>query len=416
MLLLTLLPALRARSEDAFPLARDPIAEALVAEALEKNLELRAAREASLAVAARIRPAGALPDPTVTVGYANGGRGLAPGADDDTGIGVSVSQEFPYPGKRALAERVQAKEAQQADHGIRVSELALVYRVRRSFVDVLLARENLALIQDQKRATSDIEELTRSRYAVGLAGQSDVLRAQAELARLEQMRLHQEGEEVAATAELNRLLARPAGTPVPEAARLSALDPGGVRVPEREEVLAGLEEKSPGIAVGSARVARAQAALELARRSLKPDFMTSASYLNRGSLPGMFTVDFGIVAPLYKGRKQKLAVAEAEARLRSDAAARDAMRVEARAAAEKSLADFRASVLEAQSYAKGVLAVDALAVESALGSFQAGKAPFITVLEAHNALYRDRWQYADLLFHVLWHSAALDAWMAGEQP
>ena len=128
----------------------------------------------------------------------------------------------------------------------------------------------------------------------------------------------------------------------------------------------------------------------------------------------MFTIDVGIVAPFYKGRKQKHAVAEAEARLRSDEAARDAMRRRARATAERGLADFRASVLEARTYAQGVLPVDALAVESAIASFQAGKAPFVTVLEAHNALYRDRWQYAELLFHVLWHSAVLDARTTGE--
>ena len=86
------------------------------------------------------------------------------------------------------------------------------------------------------------------------------------------------------------------------------------------------------------------------------------------------------------------------------------MGLRARAAAEKSLADLRASLGEAQAYATGVLTVDALAVESALASFQAGKAPFVTVLDAHNALYRDR-GVRGLLFHVLWHGARLDAWM-----
>lgn len=142
--------------------------------------------------------------------------------------------------------------------------------------------------------------------------------------------------------------------------------------------------------------------------------MAGWSYLNRGSLPGMFILDVGISAPFYRGRKQKLAVVEAEARLRSDEAARDALSLKARATAERSLADFRASVLEAQTFARGVLTVDGLAVESAIASFQAGKAPFVTVLEAHNTLYRDRWQYAELLFHVLWHSASIDARMAGE--
>ncbi len=402
-----------AGASDVFPLAADPVLSGLVGEALARSPELRMASEAAAAAGARVRQAGALPDPTLTVGYANGGHGWAPGADDDTGVGLAFSQALPYPGKRGLAERVMSAQAQEAGHVAMRARLDLVYRVRRAWAELLLARENLALLEDQKRATRDIEELTRSRYSVGLAGQSDVLRAQAELARLEQMRFHELGEEESATAELNRLLVRPAGTPAPEAARLGVLDPKAVRVPDRDGLLTALDE-TPAVATATARVDRSQAALAFARRDLKPDFMAGASYLHRGSLPGLFTIDVGIVAPFYKGRKQKLAVTQAEAQLRSEEAARDAMRGRARATAERALADFRASVLEARTYAQGVLTVDGLAVESAIASFQAGKAPFLTVLEAHNALYRDRWQYVDLLFHVLWHGAVLDAWTAGE--
>jgi outer membrane protein TolC len=83
--------------------------------------------------------------------------------------------------------------------------------------------------------------------------------------------------------------------------------------------------------------------------------------------------------------------------------------------AEKTLADYRAAVREAEAYARGVLVVDRLAVESALASYQAGKVPFVAVLEAHTTRYRARWEHAELLFHVLWHAAALDAAMAGEE-
>jgi outer membrane protein TolC len=85
------------------------------------------------------------------------------------------------------------------------------------------------------------------------------------------------------------------------------------------------------------------------------------------------------------------------------------MRLRARSTVEKARFDLEAAVREAEAYSTGVLAADALAVESALASFQAGKSPFLSVLEAHNTLYRDRWQHAELLFHVLWHSASLDA-------
>jgi outer membrane protein TolC len=138
--------------------------------------------------------------------------------------------------------------------------------------------------------------------------------------------------------------------------------------------------------------------------------MVATRYENRGPEPDMWKFDVGIVLPLYRGSKQKQAVVEAEAQLRADQALLEAMRLRTRSAVEANLADYRAAVREAEAYEKGVLVVDALAVESALASFGAGKAPFISVLEAHTTLYKDRFEHAELLFHVLWHSAALDAY------
>jgi outer membrane protein TolC len=406
--------AVPAAAQDVFPLADDPVLATLLGEALGTNPDLRMARESVAAAEARIPQAAAPPDPTFAIGYENGGRGLGLGSDEDTGLTLSVRQELPWPGKRRLARRVVERQAEQAARQLDRARLSLVFRVRKAYADLLLARENLAIIEDQRRATRDIEELTRSRYAVSLAGQSDVLRPQAELARLEQMRVHEEGLETSAVAELNRLLGRAAGTPIPPGTRLTLLDASAVRVPSVDEVTARAEASSPEIAAARSAIESARAAVDLARRNLKPDLMASASYTNRGPLPGMWGVELGIVAPVYAGRKQKAAVAEAEANLRAAEAGLESARLRARATAEKSLADFRAAVFEGQAYAKGVLIVNGLAVQSTLASYQAGKVPFVTVLEAHNTSYRDRWEYAELLFHVLWHAAALDELAAAE--
>src|SRR5262249_17843762 len=176
-------------------------------------------------------------------------------------------------------------------------------------------------VEDQRRATADIEELTRSRYAVGLAGQSDVLRAQAELARFEQMRRHEQGEEASAIAEINRLLARPAESPVPATVRLSAVALLPLRIPTVAEAVDRVASAAPDVASARLLVDRSTAALDLARRNLRPDYMATATYLHRGSLPPMATVELGIALPIYKGRRHRPAIAEAEARLRAAEAA-----------------------------------------------------------------------------------------------
>ena len=393
---------------DVFPLADDPVLEALLSEALERNPELRGAREALAAARARVPQAGALPDPVIGVGYQNGGAGGFSG-DEDSFVGVSVSQLLPFPGKRRLAGEVEAKEAARREQPLARARLSLVEAVRRAYTDLLLARENLHLIDEQEETTRGIEAVTRSRYAVGLAEQTDVLRAQAELARLSQMRIHEQGNETAALAELNRLLARPTGAPVAPARRLAALAERKLEAPSLTDLLARAEFASPEIAEARLGAARSRLAADLARRELKPDFDVQASYMSRGSHPDMWALNLGIAVPAYAGRKQKQALAESEARLREDEAGIEAKGLRVRAGIERSFAELAAALREAEAYQSGVLVVDRLASESALANYKAGKVPFITVLEAHNTRYRDRWTYTRLLAHILWQSARLDA-------
>jgi outer membrane protein TolC len=412
--LCVLLGAVSARAQDVFPLAEDPGLVALVAEALERSPVVRRARFESEAARERVAQAEAFPDPTLTLGYEYGGRGLAPGADDDTGPRVAVSQPLPGSGKRRLAALVAEKDAARVGHGVERARLTLVYGLRRGYAQLLLARENLALLDEQERQVRDLEALTRSRYAVGLAEQADVLRAQAELARLAQMRAHEDALRVSAEAELNRIAARPSGLAVEPTLRLRDFDPRRVPVPSVDEVVRLSNGLSPDVAAGLAQVERAEATLAAARRDAKPDFVASASYLNRGSIPGRFSLDLGILLPLHKSKRQERRVAESAAALRAAQADCEAMMLEVRAVAERSRADLDAAVREAAAYSGGVLTADALASESALAGFRAGRLPFVAVLDAQRAWNQDRGKHAELLYHVLWHSARLEAWMAEE--
>lgn len=395
-------------ASEVFPLADDPVLEVLLAEALEKNPVLRAAREEVAAARERVAQAGALPDPMIAAGYQYGGAGGL-GADEDSFAALSLSQQLPFAGKRRLAEQVADKDAARSEQPLLRARISLVERIRRAYTDLLLARENLRLIAEQEEATRGIEALTRSRYSVGLAEQPDVLRAQAELARLAQMVIHEEGNETAAITELNLLRAFPARSPVPLGGRLMGLAGRRLPPPSLEDLLARAERLSPEIAAARLAVERSRLAADLSRRNLKPDFSVRTAYMNRGSLPDMWALELGVTVPAYAGRKQKRAVAESEARLRADQATVDAVSLRVRAGIEKNLAELSAALREAAAYEDGVLRIDRLAAESALANYRAGKVPFIAVLEAHNTQYRDRWTYADLLAQVLWHGARIDA-------
>src|SRR5262249_45209046 len=86
----------------------------LVDEALRGNREILAAQKRY--EAARQRPAQerSLPDPMVSLGYASNGwpyPGAGLGRDVTSNIGVAVSQEMPFPGKRQLRGEIAEKQA-----------------------------------------------------------------------------------------------------------------------------------------------------------------------------------------------------------------------------------------------------------------------------------------------------------------
>src|SRR5712691_3518415 len=86
----------------------------LITEALERNPEIQAAQKRFEALRQKPRQEGSLPDPVFSFGYNSNGspRPFAGiGREPTSNAGFSVSQEFPYPGKRALRTQIASQEA-----------------------------------------------------------------------------------------------------------------------------------------------------------------------------------------------------------------------------------------------------------------------------------------------------------------
>lgn len=380
---LLLLPA-PGRSAEPAP-AEDPILDALVAEALERNPDVLATQAAVLA--ARQRPAqeSALPDPMLALSYNNDGWAFSLGDQPMTRLGLMWSQDLPWPGKRALRGRIAASGVLTVEQQRQRVRLSVEGQVRRAYADLLEARQLLDLVREQEEVWGQIEGVARARYAVGQGAQQDVLRVQIEVTRIGQLRVEQELQERVRLGELNRLLARPAETPLDTPARLAL-------VPEPralEALLAWSAERSPELRAAEAVIERERLAVALARKDFKPDFSVQAGYMNRGRLDPMWQASVGITLPLYK-KKREAALAEAEARLQQAEAGLESMRLQLRFRTQERAAKLRSIEAIRRLYEKGVVPQDQMSVEAAVANYQAGKVPFIAVLEALSTLYADR--------------------------
>jgi outer membrane protein TolC len=381
-----------AAGQEPAPPRADGAVEALVAEALAGNPDLQALREARVEAGARPEQAQALPDPMVSVLYVNDGWSPSLGEREMTTLGLMASQELPWPGKRDLRRRIAEQEAVPSEERLERQRLAVAAGVRRASWSLVLAEQSLAVLRDEQEVWRETEGVARARYAVGQGAQQDVLRAQVEITRLEQRRAELEGELQAREAELTRLVGR-------EVTRAAVAGVGLAMRPEPKDLAtlqAEAEASLPELRAGAAGVERGALAVQLAERDFKPDLSVQAGYMSRGGLDPMWQAGVGVSLPLSRGRR-RAAVAEAEAGRRAAAFRVEAVRAQVRFRTREREAQLRAAERMAALYADGLIPQARLSYESAIANYQAGKVPFLAVLEALSTLYRDRTDHLRVL-------------------
>ncbi len=378
--------------------------EPLLQEALERHLEVRAAEALVAATSERPSQAGALPDPTFTIGYQNDGAGISLGEQEMTQLAFVWSQAIPFPGKRGLAADVSGRDVERARARLDRVRLGVRADVERAWIRWALANEQLDLVDEESVALAQIEAVSRARYSSGLGSQQDVLRAQIEIIRLDQLRVGERAAQRIALAEINRLRDRGAAEPLAVPAALVAEIP----LPEREAFLAQAFEQSPELR--DATTIEDQAGLQhaAAEKNLLPDFFVSGGYMNRGGLDPMWQASAGISVPLWASDKQTPAIREAEARGRGARALAESTKLLLRARCEQRLDVLDAIETSLRLDKDGVLPQDQLAAEASIASYQTGQVPFVAVLEAVVNLYRDRATYLARRADLAATRAALD--------
>src|SRR6266853_812497 len=224
---LVMVGAAPARAQDSLaPLEGDSVLRSLVAEALARNPTVAQRQAAVRAATLRIRPAGTLPDPTLSVGVMDL---LLPrfqfNRSDFTEVDAELSQEIPWPGSlgaRAGVMRAAAAGARAEEGAVRrelTTAMALAY-YRLGY-----AVTALETLRHQRDLLEAAVQVSTTRYATGAAPQSDPLQAKLARDRLRSEEFALESERVAALAALNALRNRAPGDTVP----VISIDPAALR-------------------------------------------------------------------------------------------------------------------------------------------------------------------------------------------
>ncbi len=380
----------------AAPVAGDSVLQSLVAEALARNPTVAQRQAAVRAATLRIRPAGSLPDPMLSVGVMDL---LLPNfafnRSDFTEVDVELSQEIPWPGSlgarsgvvRAAAAGARAEEA-AVRRELTTAMAVAYYRLRCA----VTARETLRHQRDLLEAAV---QLSTTRYATGAAPQSDPLQAKLARDRLQSEALALESERVAALAAVNALRNRTPG----DSLGVVPMDPAAVRagispLPLSDSLVALALAAHPRLAARRAAIEQATRTIQVERLGARPDFTLTARYGYRPPLagtfkfPDFFSAFLGLRLPIWAWRKQnRLADAARADSIGAAAGLRDA---ELQLSREVTEAAARVQAVQQRLVLllDGVLPTARGTVESVLRSYQVGRAEFLTLLSVEDARYR----------------------------
>lgn len=385
--LLILLPG-AVRAQEAPALRLRPLLE----EALANNPFLRAAGRGLEVAVARISQAGALPDPVLSYGVANEGRPLpfqTLGEAEFSEVYVGIMQDIPYPGKRALKEKIAREEAGASEWVLESAKRRVVAQVKETYYDLYAVHAARDVVNESQKLLESLERIAAARFSVGQGTQQDVLDAEIELSRLEERRSLLERERMVVEARLRSLLYRDTGA---LQGRPLALRVDELRY-ELPDLLRMARESSPALKDREYRIAAGEQALALARRERLPDLGLNFIYHNRGALDPYYTFGGILTLPIYSGRKQQKGIEEATARLAEARHGRDAVEAEVNyeVATGHSMAKTSERVL--RLYAEGILPQARLSLDSASAQYQVGRIDFLTLLTSWKRLLEHELSY-----------------------
>ena len=343
----------------------------------ERREEITAAHAAIRAGEQRPAIVSALADPMISPSIDHLPFMLG-GAD----VSFAIEQQFPLSRVRqhrrtsAMAglDRLRA----EADRTV----LDVGLQAATGFLMVQERRRTQALVIEQVTFARDVVQAANARYASGTAPQSDVLRAEVEVARIEALSRSLVSEVRAAEAMLNTSLGLDADSPVPPLAPF-----GSIEAPPSWSAIKSALNARPELAAGRADVARADAEVQVMQDMFRPmvTVRTGPAYTMAEGKGWMAMV--GVSLPIWRG-KLRAGVAEAKSmRAMSEADLRAMTRmIEGDAAV--ALHQLHSVRGRQAALTTEVLPRAQMTLQPAIAGYTSGQLPLVSVIEAVQSLWR----------------------------
>jgi len=374
-------------------LAPPPAAHALDLEQVFADVDaadpsLAAHRDMARAARARARRAGAWDAPMLDLMAMNVPVGGGFDMEPMTMRVVGLEQRLDVFGARGLARRAAGRDASAAAVNVEAMRVERFADAWMAYAEAWSAAERARAARDHRGVMDRMVAAGRARYESGRGRLDDMLRTEAERARVLADVATFEAEEQAARARLDAVRGRePGGAPEPLEAPAGTL--AGDSLAAWGEVVAA----HPRVRAAAEREAGRRGAAGAMRRMGWPEITVRASYGHRGSLPDgtplddMWSAGLGVMLPIGNGSRQGAEAAEMDAM--ADAAARErrAAELELSAGLTSLRARARADARSVSLLTDTVLVAQRRSLAAAWSAYETGTTDLAGVFDAAHDTY-----------------------------
>jgi outer membrane protein, heavy metal efflux system len=369
---------------------------ALIEEVLERNPDLRVARNALRAALEQITQARSLEDPRAAVAVAPLTLDAArPGAE------FELSQTIPWPGRLAARTSMATAGAEMRRAELDDVRVELALRASMLFDRWYYVHRAFDLNLHHREIVAVMKLSAESRYIVGAASQQDPLQAEVRLTRLIREAVDLETQRRTIRYAINALLHRSPTAAIPPPPEVLPIPP--VPSDAREALREAVVEGQPMIEAARAKVREAEAGLRLAELEKRPDLMAMATFSSMWmDRDERVMVGVGFRLPVRRQRIEA-GIRQARERLEGARASLDSREDQALFRLEEALEEARAAIEVIRLHEDQLIPASRDQTEAAQAGFTTGRNSFLAVIQAEANL-------EEVL--LAYHRALTDVWGA----
>lgn len=294
---------------------------------------------------------------------------------------VGLMADIPGPGKLKAAGNLAGAESEAKYYAFTSELLSTAYSLKSAYYRLKFLEDNIRIQKETIQLLTDLENLATQQNAAGRAAIQDVLRIQIEK---EQLKTQTENLVESRTTILAEFKAALGLGPNAADPTLPLHFDNSEEAPNREQILQSAEKNNPAIQLMAADVRRAQALINMEKKSRVPDFSIGIEADVKAN-PVMFSPSLGVTLPIWR-EKISASIAAAQFEKKSAEARLNNESIKLATELAMMLYSYNESLRNTKVLTEQLIPKGKETLTASRTGYAAGKSSFLDVIESYRQL------------------------------